>query len=82
MLKNGTIKQQPCALCNNFNSQKHHPDYNDPLLIVWLCADCHRALHKNAKVEGAKVEEAVSKLDVGQAKHFTARIEEALERLN
>ena len=54
MVENGTLKQQPCALCGNENSQKHHPDYNEPLLIVWLCAGCHRALHKNAKAEGSK----------------------------
>ena len=51
MVKNGTIKQQPCALCGNENSLKHHPDYTKPLLIVWLCADCHRELHKRAKAE-------------------------------
>lgn len=49
MTENGMIEQQPCALCGNPNSQRHHPDYNEPLLIVWLCADCHRELHKKAK---------------------------------
>lgn len=24
---------------------KHHPDYNQPLVVVTLCGDCHRALH-------------------------------------
>ena len=50
MTNNGTIKQQSCALCGNEKSQRHHSDYNKPLLIVWLCVDCHRKLH--AKVEG------------------------------
>lgn len=52
MTENGVIGQQPCAFCGNPNSQRHHPDYNEPLLIVWLCADCHRELHKKAKAEG------------------------------
>ena len=49
MTENGVIEQQPCALCSNENSQRHHPDYNKPLLIVWLCANCHRELHNKAK---------------------------------
>lgn len=50
MTDNGTIEQQHCSLCGKRKSQRHHPDYNQPLLIVWLCADCHRALHR-AKAE-------------------------------
>ena len=31
MTENGTLKQQPCALCDDGNTQRHHPDYNEPL---------------------------------------------------
>ena len=55
MTENGTILQQPCALCGNENSQRHHPDYNKPLLIVWLCADCHRKLHKGVRAKAGEV---------------------------
>jgi hypothetical protein len=24
----------------------HHPDYSRPLLIIWMCRDCHRELHE------------------------------------
>jgi len=54
MVRNGSITQQPCAICGKEDSQMHHPDYTKPLLIVWLCADCHRKLHRNAKAEGRK----------------------------
>jgi len=54
MTANGTIEQQPCAFCGSEKSQRHHPDYNQPLLIVWLCANCHRELHNKAKAEGVK----------------------------
>ena len=26
----------------------HHPDYSQPLLIHWLCMDCHCSVHKIA----------------------------------
>lgn len=25
--------------------EMHHPDYNDPTKIVWLCKKCHLGLH-------------------------------------
>ena len=52
MTNNGTIKQLPCAFCGNEESQRHHPDYSQPLLIVWLCATCHRELHIKSKGGG------------------------------
>jgi len=51
MTENGTIAQQLCAMCGNPQSQRHHPNYNEPLLIVWLCGECHQKLHK-AEAEG------------------------------
>ena len=51
MLKNGLIERQPCAVCGKDNSQMHHPNYNEPLLIVWLCSDCHAALHRKISRE-------------------------------
>ena len=51
MIRNGTIEKEPCAICGKEQVEAHHPDYNEPLLIVWLCKDCHREIHK-AKAEG------------------------------
>lgn len=45
----GRIKREPCAFCGKEQSEVHHPDYNEPLLIVWLCADCHRRIHNTLK---------------------------------
>ncbi len=39
------ISKEPCAFCGAEQVQGHHPDYNQPLLIVWLCITCHRKLH-------------------------------------
>ncbi len=43
--KNGVIKQQPCLICQDPNSEKHHKDYNKPLEVIWLCRKHHRRLH-------------------------------------
>ncbi len=51
MVRTGVIEKQPCAECGEAQSQMHHPDYDHPLLIVWLCQDCHKALHKRMKGE-------------------------------
>ncbi len=38
-----------CSACNK-KSQKivgHHPDYTEPLSVIWLCKSCHRRIHGN-----------------------------------
>ena len=50
--RKGLLKEQPCALCNCPDVQKHHPDYSKPLLIVWVCFKCHQKLHAKAEREG------------------------------
>ena len=47
-IANGIIQRQPCAECGTSPAQAHHEDYTQPLLIVWLCALCHRKLHYTA----------------------------------
>jgi hypothetical protein len=41
----GAVKKWPCIFCGNKKSQMHHPDYERPLLIIWMCRDCHVDLH-------------------------------------
>lgn len=44
-LKRGNIIKSPCKKCGNVNSEMHHPDYNKPLYVIWLCRKCHLMLH-------------------------------------
>ena len=41
-LRNGKIIKKPCEICKEENSQGHHPDYNKPLEVVWLCPSHHK----------------------------------------
>ena len=41
------LEPLPCVECGSTeNIERHHPDYGQPLLVVWLCRTHHRALHR------------------------------------
>jgi hypothetical protein len=44
----GVIKRSDtCMVCGDeAKTEAHHPDYLDPLQVVWLCKPCHSKLHK------------------------------------
>lgn len=43
----GKLKPQPCRMCGLLSEvQMHHPDYNFPLRVVWLCRGHHEAYHR------------------------------------
>lgn len=44
-LRTGKLTKQPCRVCGDPNSQAHHPDYDKPLEVVWLCHDHHMDEH-------------------------------------
>lgn len=44
-VKKGKIQKENCKICNSPNSQTHHPNYDKPLEVIWLCRDCHLNLH-------------------------------------
>lgn len=48
-LKRGKLLRKACECCGEENSQIHHPDYDKPLKVVWLCRSCHLKLHKLLK---------------------------------
>lgn len=48
LLKRGKLTREPCRECGAEPAQMHHPDYNDPRRVEWLCRPCHLALHEEA----------------------------------
>ena len=38
----------PCFVCGELNVEGHHPDYERPLDVVWLCEKHHKETHKMA----------------------------------
>lgn len=47
--RRGVLVPQPCA-CGSSDVEMHHPDYDRPLLVVWMCRPCH--LNYHVKHEG------------------------------
>ena len=45
----GRIKRQNCAECDKSDAEAHHPDYSEPLKVVWLCSKHHKKLHSGVK---------------------------------
>lgn len=47
-IKNGElVPSSKCQKCGNGKNKivAHHPDYNKPLFVEWLCEACHMSLH-------------------------------------
>ncbi len=56
-LRKKEIEKQSCIICNDINVEAHHPNYDFPLKIIWLCIFHHKALHKiNRFLEKVKIE--------------------------
>lgn len=45
MKKSGKIKQENCIVCGSEKSVMHHPNYDKPCEIIWLCQLHHKQLH-------------------------------------
>jgi hypothetical protein len=44
-IKYGRISKLPCFVCGD-KAHAHHPDYDRPLDVVWLCPQHHKEAHK------------------------------------
>ena len=43
----GEVKKYPCEVCGEKKSEGHHPDYEKPLEVRWLCSSHHKQVHLN-----------------------------------
>ncbi|WP_430251250.1 hypothetical protein [Neorhizobium sp. DAR64860/K0K1] len=48
-LRRGLIERKPCEVCGAEKAEGHHPDYDRPMLVKWLCAKHHKEEHRRIK---------------------------------
>lgn len=55
-IRAGRLNRRPCEICGSVELiHAHHEDYNEPLVIRWLCASHHKQLHSGHFILLAKV---------------------------
>lgn len=47
--RRGKFKKGQCIICQSNNVEKHHPDYDHPLIFNWVCKPHHLLLTKFLK---------------------------------
>lgn len=52
-VKLGVINRAPCEVCGSEKAEGHHPNYREPLRVVWLCRRHHAQLHAKQKGRAA-----------------------------
>lgn len=53
-LKRGLIEREPCKVCGARGTDGHHPDYDRPMYVIWLCRRHHIAEHQRlAKLDNS-----------------------------
>ena len=45
----GKIKRLPCFICGNEATEGHHPNYDSPIDVIWLCDKHHKETHVLAR---------------------------------
>lgn len=43
--RTGRLVSQPCEVCGAVKTDAHHDDYDQPLVVRWLCRTHHSAQH-------------------------------------
>lgn len=59
----GKLKKEPCAICGELDVDAHHPDYSQPLDVIWLCRPHHQEIHKKTVPLGVRFERASENTD-------------------
>lgn len=51
-VRDGRLQKLPCMVCGE-KAVAHHPDYDRPLDVVWLCQPHHKQAHALVELEPA-----------------------------
>jgi hypothetical protein len=43
------VKPDICSRCGAPDPEAHHPNYDRPLVVIWLCQAHHKAEHKRLR---------------------------------
>ena len=64
---NRLARKGECEKCkSSFKVEAHHPDYSKPLIVQWLCRECHLAIHRKYKVNNVnEIENEVFNANIG-----------------
>lgn len=49
-VRNGKMFRLSCRVCGESKVEAHHPDYDKPFDVVWLCFKHHRQIHENPEL--------------------------------
>lgn len=44
-VKSNKIEKLPCIVCGSLEVVAHHPDYDRPLDVIWMCHQHHKQTH-------------------------------------
>lgn len=53
-IRRGLVEKQGCAVCGSPDAEGHHPDYDRPAYVIWLCRLHHQQEHRRLKREAAE----------------------------
>lgn len=51
-LRRGELVRQACAVCGEARAEAHHPNYAEPLRVLWLCRQHHAEEHRMERLYG------------------------------
>lgn len=53
-VRSGKITKSPCTVCGDPKSEGHHPNYEKPLEVIWLCRKHHMEQHRRYHSEQSR----------------------------
>jgi len=81
----GVVRDRPlnCERCGRdaVSIQAHHPDYDDPANIEWLCSSCHRLHHLDVGKDTPRVSNPADWPEVEQLRSRYVTVRTVVRRL-